>query len=243
MPYKEFRVDGIGSIKVYRRKGNRSMRLTVASDGSVRVSLPMWAPYQAGVAFAASRRGWITTQSQRIAGGTLVNGQQIGKAHHLHFQPSPVVMEAKASVRGTTITTTYHPRQGVNDPGVQAVARAACIRALRTQAGELLGRRLQQLAALHDVAYADLSIKRMKTRWGSCDQRQHIVLNLFLVQLPWEYIDYVILHELAHTRALNHGPAFWSVLEGWLPNARQLRTAMRAYQPTLLVAEPHASMA
>src|SRR5581483_10375851 len=219
MPYKEFRVDGIGSIKVYRRKGNRSMRLTVAGDGSVRVSLPMWAPYQAGVAFAASRRGWISTQAQRMSGGMLMHGQRIGKAHHLRFQPSPVVMEARAIVRGTTIVTTYHPRQGIADPAVQTVARAACLRALRLQAAKLLGRRLQQLADLHDVTYSDLSIKRMKTRWGSCDHRKHIVLNMFLVQLPWEYIDYVILHELAHTKALNHGPAFWQTLEGWLPSA------------------------
>jgi predicted metal-dependent hydrolase len=238
MPYKEFRIDGIGTVKVYRRKGNRSMRLTVSGDGNVRVSLPMWAPYQAGVAFAASRQGWITKQTQRIPDIVLVHGQQIGKAHHLRFQPSPIADVAKATVRGTTIITTYHPRQQTNDPTVQAVARAACLRALRIQAGELLGRRLQQLADLHDVAYEGLSIKRMKTRWGSCDQRRHIVLNLFLIQLPWECIDYVILHELAHTKALNHGPTFWKTLEGWLPNARSLRKAMRAYQPTLLVAEP-----
>lgn len=243
MPYKEFRIDGVGTVKVYRRKGNRSMRLTVSGDGSIRVSLPMWAPYQAGAAFAASRRSWITRQAQRLPAAILIQGQQIGKAHHLRFQPSPVVAAAKASVRGTTIVTTYHPRQHIDDPAVQAVAHAACVRALRIQATELLGRRLQQLADLHDITYGSLSIKRMKTRWGSCDQHRHIVLNLFLVQLPWEYIDYVILHELAHTKALNHGPAFWQVLEEWLPNARRLRDAMRAYQPTLLVAEPRVHMA
>lgn len=244
MPYKEFDIHGIGSVKVYRRKGNRSMRLTVGSDGSVRVSLPMWVSYQAGAAFAASRSGWIAAQAQRVAmPGLLLHGQRIGKAHRLQFRPSPVVTKAKATVRGTSIIATYHPHQGANDPTVQAVARAACLRALRMQASTLLSRRLRHLADLHDVQYHDLSIKRMKTRWGSCDQHRHIVLNLFLVQLPWEYIDYVILHELAHTRALNHGPDFWHILESWLPNARQMRKAMRAYQPTLLVAEPHLDMA
>ena len=237
MPYRVFDINGIGNVTVYKRKGNRTIRLTVNGEGSVRVTMPTWAPYQAGVAFVMSRRSWITAQSHKVPDKQLVDGLPIGKAHHLSFRASPDAKDITSSVRGTIITVTYPSDQDIGSSAVQTVAHAACLRALRVQATELLGRRLQQLAPLHDLSYRSLRIKRMKTRWGSCDQHTNIVLNLFLIQLPWEYIDYVILHELAHTKVLHHGPLFWSTLEGLLPKARLLKKAMKTYQPTLFIAE------
>ena len=119
---------------------------------------------------------------------------------------------------------------------VQVAVEAACLRALRRQATSLLKQRLNQLALTHELAYSHLAIKRMKGRWGSCDQNHNIVLNLFLVQLPWELIDYVILHELTHTKVLRHGEPFWSELEKVVPKARQLRKAIKMYHPAIYVA-------
>ena len=73
----------------------------------------------------------------------------------------------------------------------------------------------------------------MTSRWGSCDQQHNIVLNLFLMQLPWELIDYVLVHELAHTQVLRHGPDFWQLMERLLPDCRSLRRRMRDHQPVL----------
>ena len=53
------------------------------------------------------------------------------------------------------------------------------------------------------------------------------------MQLPWDLIDYVILHELAHTRVMNHGPEFWAVLTAMLPDAAQKRKVMRRQKPVL----------
>ena len=234
MPYKEFEVNGIGTVKLYKRKGTRSLRLTVAADGHVRVTMPMWAPYQAGLAFATSRRAWIVAQAQHKT-AELQHGARIGKTHHLVFQQDLTASAVRTSVRRAEVIVTYSPHQTANDRTVQEAAQAACWRALRSQSLQLLGQRLEQLAAEHNFTYKSLSIKRMKSRWGSCDQHGNIVLNLFLVQLPWEYIDYVILHELTHTVALNHGPDFWEILGSHLPNARQLRRSMKVYRPTLLV--------
>lgn len=244
MPHKVVMVDGVGPVRLYKRRGNRSIRLSVDTDGTVRVSMPFWVPYHAGAAFAGSRRGWILEQAaHRETEVPLQHGQRIGKSHRLFFHYDPAVREVRSNVRGTIIRITYGADLSAPAASVQAIARAAAIRALRAQATQLLGRRLEQLALLHDLSYRSLSIKRMKTRWGSCDQHTNIVLNLFLVQLPWEYIDYVILHELAHTRALHHGPDFWQVFETLLPDARRRRTAMRAYAPALLVAQPPAAVA
>jgi hypothetical protein len=114
---------------------------------------------------------------------------------------------------------------------------------LRIQAESLLAKRLQQLASSHQIPYSSLRIKRMKSRWGSCDQHNNIVLNSFLVQLPWEFIDYVIRHELTHTHVMHHGTDFWQALEQLQPDAKRLRREIRRYQPSLLIVEPSSSVA
>lgn len=235
MPYKEFDLSGIGTIKIYKRRTNRSLRLTVGADGTIRVTMPLWSPYRAGLAFASARRGWILTHLPQ--GQTaLAHGQKVGKAHHLAFCQDVAATGVRANLRQSEIRITYGGDQSAASPEVQAAARKACERALRTQSAQLLGRRLSQLASLHGMSYRAFTVKRMKTRWGSCDQDSGIVLNVYLVQLPWDLIDYVILHELAHTKVLHHGPDFWRQLESLLPDARRRRTAMRAYRPALLVA-------
>lgn len=233
MPYKEFEINGIGKVKIYKRRGTRSLRLTIAADGAVRVSIPYWTPYQAGLAFTMSRKSWITAQN-RVEVPILTNGTPVGKTRVLHFIPSAEVSSVKTSVRANEIVITYNLRLSIDDPIVQNAAQAACYRALKAEATKLLTPRLNELAAHFGFTYRSLNIKRMKSRWGSCDQHQNIVLNLFLVQLPWECIDYVILHELTHTRAMHHGPDFWQKFEAALPNARKMRTTMRRYRPILL---------
>ena len=119
------------------------------------------------------------------------------------------------------------------DTSVQDKAHKASIRALKQEAERLLPERVEWFADHFGYKYKDVTIKQLKSRWGSCSSHQEITLNLFLMQLPWHLIDYVILHELAHTRVMRHGPPFWAELEEHLPNARKLRTEINTYQPVL----------
>ena len=236
MAHKTFSLEGIGDITVYKRKNNRSIRLTVEADGGVRVTLPLWVPYRAGLAFASARRSWIALQTQNHTATTILrNGQQVGKSHHLVFRYDAETAGVRTSVRTTEVVITCGKGYTSDMPKVQSAAKAACIRALRKQSTGLLLPRLRQLAASTEYPYRSGSIKQLKSRWGSCDQHANIVLNLYLIQLPWQLIDYVIFHELAHTRVLHHGPDFWTTLESLQPGARQLRKAMRLYRPALLV--------
>lgn len=99
---------------------------------------------------------------------------------------------------------------------------AGILAALRACAASALGTRLQRLAAHHALSYRRMSIRAQRSRWGSCSSRGTISLNCKLLFLPPELVDYVLLHELAHTRHLDHSPAFWSTLESLAPGARAL---------------------
>lgn len=72
-----------------------------------------------------------------------------------------------------------------------------------------------------------LSFRRQRSRWGSCNAHGDVSLNLSLIELAPELIDYVILHELTHTKHMNHSRAFWCALERCCSGARRLDKVLR----------------
>ena len=100
----------------------------------------------------------------------------------------------------------------------------------RKVARKILCRRIGELAQLHNFVYNRVSIRKQKTRWGSCSTKNNINLNANLLHLPSELIDYVLLHELVHTRVKNHSKDFWDELETVVPNARQVDRKLKDYQ-------------
>ncbi len=84
---------------------------------------------------------------------------------------------------------------------------------LRRRALAYLPGRTAQLADEHGLSYRRVTVRRSRTRWGSCSAVNNINLSLFLMNLPTQLIDYVILHELAHTVHKNHSPEFRALLD------------------------------
>jgi len=237
MASKDFVLEDGLPVTVYKRRGNRHLRLTVAPSGKVRVSIPAWTPYRAGLEFAKTRQNWIRERMMSTRPAPLQPGQAVGKAHHLRFVPRADATRPGGRLSETLITINHSPADDFGNHAVQQAAHRACIRALRRQAENLLPQRLANLATTYGFTYTDVKVKHLKSRWGSCDQQGRIVLNLYLMQLPWELIDYVLLHELTHTRVLKHGPEFWHAMAEILPAAPNRKKNLRNYQPALLAAD------
>ena len=195
--------------------------------------MPLWLPYKAGEQFALSKLQWIAEHRTKHTQEHLRHGQAIGKAHHLYFVPSAEAEKATTRIRQNQIEVRHPQTLIASNISVQQAARTACIRALRSEAESLLPQRLRYLATQGGFSYASVSIKYLKSRWGSCSAQQEITLNLFLMQLPWHLIDYVLFHELTHTKVMQHGPPFWQELERHSPGAKQLRKEIREQHPTL----------
>ncbi len=232
MATKQVTLQDIGSVTLYKRRGNRSLRLTVAATGEIRVSMPYWLPYKAGEQFALGKAAWIRSHKITQPAG-LLHGQAIGKAHHLHFAPSPQATRISTRLKHGHIEVSHPSSIAAHDPAVQQAARTASIRALRKEAEQLLPYRLRQLAQREEFNFSSVCVKQLKSRWGSCSSKQEITLNLFLMQLPWHLIDYVLLHELTHTKVMQHGAPFWRELELHAPHAKLLRKEIGTYHPIL----------
>lgn len=123
------------------------------------------------------------------------------------------------------------PDADFSDKDLQAWLRKVIEEALRRNAKIILPPRLYALSLQHNLSYKSVKINSSSGRWGSCSARGDINLSYFLVLLPRHLIDYVLLHELAHTREMNHSERFWTLLDGMTGNkAQALRAELRKYK-------------
>lgn len=97
----------------------------------------------------------------------------------------------------------------------------------RRQAEAILVERVTRIAERHGYRFNRVAIRNQKTRWGSCSNRNDISLNIRLVLLPAELRDYIILHELVHTRVKNHGQDFWTEMLRVEPRAKELAARVK----------------
>ena len=101
-------------------------------------------------------------------------------------------------------------------------------------AGKRLTDRLYYLAKINGFTCNRVTIRQQKTRWGSCSPKNTISLNIKLVLLPEVLSDYVILHELVHTRIHNHSRRFWAELDEYVENSRAMAKRLRMNEMILL---------
>lgn len=232
MAVKVIDIPGIGLVRFAKTTRNRSIKLTMTASGP-RVTLPRWTPYAVAVAFVSQHAEWVQNEQARVAKPLLQEGDKIGKLHTLHFEQIAERSEARTRVTPTKLIITHHPSENVAGEAVQTRAEKAAIRALKKEATVLLPPRLKAIAQEHSVAHGTITVKNLKRRWGSCDSHTNITLNLFLMQLSWQQIDYVICHELAHIRHMDHSAEFWREVERMMPDARMIAKRVRHIQPAL----------
>jgi predicted metal-dependent hydrolase len=223
-------VPGIGTVYITKKRGQRSMRLRVDTKGQVQVSMPWVVPRNTALDFVLSKRPWIQEQQAGYSFSPY-NGMLFGKTLRL------IIMQRSSSVRTKQIgkdVIVYFDRDydPSNETQLEKIKKAM-MRALRTEAEKVLLPRLKEFALEYGFSYKSAGVKQVVGRWGSCDSTAHISLSLYLIQLPIELIDYVLIHELAHTVHMNHSPAFWSLVEKFMPEYKQIKKQMRGMQPRI----------
>lgn len=92
---------------------------------------------------------------------------------------------------------------------IQRTIEAVC----RAEAKKVLPSLTKELAAIHGFDVEEIKINKSRGRWGSCSYKKNINLSYFCMMLPKHLIDFVILHELCHTKEMNHGERFWALLD------------------------------
>lgn len=223
--------DEFGEITVRRSVRSSAVRITVAPSGTLRASLPPYAPlFMLKRMINSSRDQLRGMLEQHRPAYEIIDGQQIGKSHRLK-----IIRSSKTSIKRykQQISVILGPGDDVSDPHVVTEVRRVITDALRVEAKSYLPKRLRYLATQHGYSYERVRFSHASGRWGSCSSTGTISLNIALMKLPFEIIDYVLVHELAHTRQMNHSAKFWMLVENADPSYKLHRRVLKSYSPTI----------
>lgn len=230
---QQFEIEGVGIVTITKSARAKRLILKITPDGEPRVTMPQHMPYAVGQRFAKRHSAWFIKNLPRQPKLILENGKRIGQTHRLELVAANVTKPA-SRVQNKVIHVSYPPVLKSTDELVQAVARAAAIRALKKEGDEYLPSWFHSLAYEHGYTYKGVSVKKMKSRWGSCSGAGHIALSIWLMQLPDDLIEYVLCHELTHLVHKHHQTDFWLELSSMIPDYKERRKQLHSYQPTLL---------
>ena len=222
-----------GEIKIRKNKIARYVKLSVGVDGSLRASIPYYSPEFAVQRLVNHNRTQIREMlALHNAKNIYKNGNLIGKTHTL-FLRYFCGEEIKISLDGNQILVQIPQELALENPLVQSEIRKTVSKILRKQAKAYLPRRIDFLAEKYGFSFKRLRFSHTGTRWGSCSSSGTISLNIALMNLPHHLIDYVIIHELCHTRQMNHSSKFWQEVEKYCPDYKKCVQEIKQFSPSI----------
>ena len=111
------------------------------------------------------------------------------------------------------------------------------VRALRDAGRAALPALAREWAARMGVSFTGITLTRAQHRWGSCSSRGRLSFSVRVMLLPEAEREYIVVHELAHLREMNHGPRFWALVARTLPDYRHREAAVRQFERTHVFVE------
>ena len=227
----------IVSYKVKRSTRARRVRLEIKPESGLTVVIPRyfgigWVPN-----LLREKRDWILgnfasydkVQSQ-FAGATEVEAddaisylgrklmvlteESTGKTDCVRLEPDRLVVSTVSAGKGLNVILEQW---------------------YRIQAAALLGQKVQEWSAKLRVSHNGVTIRSQKTRWGSCSRKGSLSFNWKLLMAPEPVIDYVVIHELAHLREMNHSKSFWRLVAEHCSGWRELRKWLKTHEVELTV--------
>jgi predicted metal-dependent hydrolase len=222
----------------FRRARRRSIGFTVSTEG-LAVSAPRWVPMAEVDNALQAKAGWILRklQEQRARAQRLASSRiEWRDGTSVPFLGETVILVLDPRATGAVLNSDAQALPGVPrltlHVGLPQNAAPEQIRDvvqswLQRQARRVFEERCQHFAHKLNVQVRRLSLSSAQTRWGSASADGSIRLHWRLVHFAMPIIDYVVAHELAHLREMNHSPAFWDVVRSVVPDYEQHRGVLK----------------
>lgn len=213
------------------RSSRRTVSIEISHDGSILVRAPRLVSSSRIEGFIKQKMGWIerrradllshceTPVEKRFDHGELFLFQ--GKSYPLELRPNGT----GAVSLGSSIVI---PGKHAADPS------KAVLSWYKKQARALLAQRLDFWSSETGMRCSMMRLSGARTRWGSCTSRGVISLNWRLVMAPLAVLDYVVVHELAHTQVYNHTPEFWREVARFIPDYKAKREWLKKHRAEMM---------
>jgi len=216
------------TYKLFRT--NRKTCAIYVRDGAVEVHAPRRMPQAEIEGFLAVKSDWIqeklalsTALFEQRTSFSLTYGDTVrylGDLYPILAQPGKQV---GLSPDGFFMPPDLTPEE----------IKAACVQIYRRSAKSVLPQKVQRFAEQMDVLPRNVKITSAKTRWGSCSARGNLCFSWQVMMAGEPEVDYIVIHELAHLKELNHGPQFWALVEKFLPEYETCKDRLNALQDQL----------
>jgi len=208
-----------------RHRRARHYILRISADGALRVTMPWRGSRAEAERFVGERHEWI--ERERYARSLEAGSREPWTSGAVITLRGAEVMLQVAPIDGSRVRVTVGECAIAVRGDAASDLRPHVERHLRRVAERDLPDRLRVLAADHALQVVGVTVRAQRSRWGSCSPSGRISLNWRLIQLPPHVSDYVLLHELAHLRHLNHSARFWREVDRLCPWHREARTWLR----------------
>ena len=220
-----------GKIHFVVRRSARNITMRVKEDG-LHVTTPPYRSITALLEAIAPFRERLRNVCSEVKPKPFdLNFSIEAECFRLKLETSPL-KNFTVSMRDETVVIACPAHADFTTDRVQTLVKNAVMRAMRKKAEEYLPPLVQYWSSLFDLPYNKVTISKARSRWGSCSSKRDISLSFYLMLLPAHLMDYGILHELAHTREMNHGPKFWELLNQLTDGkALALRKELRMHRP------------
>lgn len=235
MAEKVIHFDSIGHILFRHSSRARYLSISVKPFTGVRVSIPVGMSYNSAIRIATEKKIWIKKHLDRMKELEKLqtifyeNSDFRTKHHKLEIQKAD---KKNISVRISKgkISVVYPTQLNSDSKEVQSAVRNGIELALKVEAEQYIPEKIKELAVNFKFDYNKLTLKNIKSRWGSCSRKNNINLSIHLMRLPEHLINYVILHELVHTVHHNHSKLFWNLLNDVTGNAKFLDKELQNFR-------------
>lgn len=234
MTQKSLRTFQLGERQIsYRliRGMRKRFRIVIAPDLTVSLFVPLLAGDQHVAELLQSKRRWIIRTLERIekfhplpAPGKYISGETLlylGRQYRLKVEEGE---PAPAKMRGRFLQVR------VADKSDTAKVKKRVEEWYRKRGDEHLHQVLNRslaITARHGIPAASITLRKMRSRWGSCSSQGRITINTALIQAPAHCVEYVIMHELCHLRHHNHSKAFYKLLTQCMPEWQKRKSALQ----------------
>ncbi len=235
---KKLYLTDIGNVCFIKNPRAKRLSIRLKEFNMIRVTVPARMSIKEATSYVYLKKDWITKHMEKIRSNenqyTIFTPQSTftTKYHRIEISTQHV-NTTKTSINNGLINIQIPESVSYDNEQIQIAIRKTIEDVLRLEAKYHLPEWLEEIAQKHRFTYNHIYIKNLKSRWGSCSCQNNINLNLHLMRLPHDLIQYVLCHELVHTIHKNHGNDFWSCLLSIEPDAKGKQKKIREYNPSI----------
>ncbi|WP_251620444.1 M48 family metallopeptidase [Odoribacter lunatus] len=230
---EKIELEGVGEIRVRRGMNIKYLSIRMSPGRGVWVNVPCGVSGRQMIKFVEEKKEWIVRNLLKVKFYEKNTGVGLGIGAEIRTKLHALVIsegdchQPSYKIEGEKITL-WLPR-GMAYEKIDFLAKNFLAEIYKKEARQLLPDKVKYYAEKYGFCFTHLSFRNNISNWGSCSHDDKISLNIKLMKLPDELIDYVILHELCHTVEKNHSERFWRLVKNVCPDYEIRRRELRAY--------------